>query len=71
MNLTRYLIYWDDPSATQVLIRHHEASREQQTNRVVCVGLFIPKTAPNLPVIARTSSFWEQMSVERSYPCMS
>ena len=42
---------------TQVLMRHHGTSREKQSKRVVCVGLFSPKTAPNLPVIDRTSSF--------------
>ena len=57
MNLTRCLIYWNDPSVTQLLMKHHETSREKQTNRVVCVGLFSPKTVPNLSVIARTSSF--------------
>ena len=48
--------YWDDPSVTQVLMRHHRTSREKQTNRVVWVGLFNPKTAPNLPVMDQTSS---------------
>ena len=56
MNLTRCLIYWDDPSVTQVLMRHHRTSQEKQTNRVVWVGLFSPKTASNLPVMYWTSS---------------
>ena len=56
MNLTRCLIYWDDPSETQVLMRHHRTSREKQTYRVVLVGLFSPKTVPNLLVVDRTSS---------------
>ena len=64
MNLTRCLIYWDDPSVTQVLMRHRGTSREKQTNRVVCVGLFSPKPAPNLPVIDRTSSFGAQGCLE-------
>ena len=62
MNLTRCLIYWDDPSVTQVLMRHHRTSREKQTGRAVWVGLFNPKTVPNLPVIAWTSSL-ENMGV--------
>ena len=47
---------------TQVLMRHHRASRGKQTNRVVWVRLFSPKTAPNLPVMDRTSSL-EHMGV--------
>ena len=42
---------------TQVLMRHHGTSLEKQTNRVVCVGLFSPKTAQNLLVTDWTSSF--------------
>ena len=56
MNLTRFPIYWDDPSVTQVLMRHYRTSREKQTNKVVLIGLFIPKTCPNLPVMDQTSS---------------
>ena len=62
MNLTKCLIYWDDPSVTQVLMRHHRTSRKKKTNRVVWVGLFSPKTAQNLPVMDRTSSL-EHMGV--------
>ena len=47
---------------TQVLMRHHRTSREKQTNRVVWVGLFSPKTAPNLSVMDRTFSL-EHMGV--------
>ena len=57
MNITRCLIYRDDPLVTQVLMRHHRTSREKQTNRVVWVGLFSPKTAPNFLVMDRTSFF--------------
>ena len=70
MNLTRCLIYWNDPSVIQLLMRHHETSREKQTNKVVCVGLYSPKTAPNLPD-SPDFFFWNQMGVERSYPGMS
>ena len=62
MNLTRCLIYWDDTSVTQVLMRHHRRSREKQTNRVVWVGLFSPKSVPNLLAMYRTSSL-EHMGV--------
>ena len=47
---------------TQMLMRHHRTSRVKQTNRVVWVGLFSPETAPNLPVMDRTSSL-EHMGV--------
>ena len=45
MNFTKCLIYWDDPLVTQVAMSHHGTFREKQTNRIVCVGLFCPKTA--------------------------
>ena len=49
-------------------MRHHGTSREKQTNTVVCVGLFGAKTAPNLPVIDRTSSFGAHGCLEEITP---
>ena len=52
---------------TQVLMRHHRTSREKQTKRVVLVGLFSPKTVPDLPVKDLTSSL-EHMGVRGVTP---
>ena len=67
VNLTRCLVYWDDSSVTQCL-ETSETSQEKQTNTVVLVGLFRPKTVPKLPVNDRASTS-EHMGVQRSYPC--
>ena len=50
VNLTRCLVYWDGSSVTQCL-GGIITVQEKQTNTVVLVGLWSPRTVPNLPVM--------------------
>ena len=52
VNLTRCLVCWDGSSVTQRL-GGIITFQEKQTNTVVLVGLWSPRTVPNLPVMTR------------------